>query len=566
MDENMSSKRDSTQAIWGLEGLTLRQKHIFINGWIFAPGEQVESLSLELFHRQSLSSTQSSDRIVLDCRKIRNDVLQAHPDQPEALESGFLGAGEWQRLPSKNDCLTLSAQLNSGRIASIQIPDQYWQNQISTKHFDQLSITVRQWKPYFKQILGLAVRGQWSSLYRKLARHMRDINQTAAPKSLTPSMLLKLGASPSGKIHLILDHRLGGGANHYREKLDREWLNAGDTVLTLTFHLMTLCPALTVSTPKKQKIFKLQRLQDLITILRPIDINSLTYNTGVSFTGAHKIPDFLLTLKWTHRSRLTVLLHDFFPICPSHFLLNNEGQFCNIPDVQICRKCLPSNPNGFTSLFRGNITEWRSRWGALLQQADEIIAFSQSTVELIQKAYPKLAKERGLSNGKSIIVHPHKVDYLYPSPPLNPQTDRLVIGIIGQIGFHKGSAFIRDFAQEIETQGGTEEIAIIGSLEGRANPRVIRQSGPYRREELPQRIRESQANIFLFTSIWPETFSYVSQEIIELGLPLACFNYGAPAERVKTYERGLILVSQDPAATLTSLRQFFQQVYHKKTT
>jgi glycosyltransferase involved in cell wall biosynthesis len=37
----------------------------------------------------------------------------------------------------------------------------------------------------------------------------------------------------------------------------------------------------------------------------------------------------------------------------------------------------------------------------------------------------------------------------------------------------------------------------------------------------------------LLPSIWPETFSYVTQELMSLGVPLVCFDLGAPAECVR---------------------------------
>ena len=42
-------------------------------------------------------------------------------------------------------------------------------------------------------------------------------------------------------------------------------------------------------------------------------------------------------------------------------------------------------------------------------------------------------------------------------------------------------------------------------------------------------------------SIVPETFSFVAEEVMALGLPLAAFDIGAPAERIRYYTRGAIL-------------------------
>jgi glycosyltransferase involved in cell wall biosynthesis len=196
------------------------------------------------------------------------------------------------------------------------------------------------------------------------------------------------------------------------------------------------------------------------------------------------------------------------------------------------------------------------------QCLDEIIAFSHSSIELLKRAYERKPGEPVVVREESVTVQPHSVDYIDRESLVIKNRDQLIIGIVGQIGFHKGASFIQALAQEIEQQGAKERIAVIGSLEGRCNPAIVRQSGPYKREDLAKAILESGANIMLFPSIWPETFSYVTQEIIQFGLPLACFSYGAPAERVNQYEKGLVLESQDPSDVLESLRQLFQASYH----
>jgi glycosyltransferase involved in cell wall biosynthesis len=74
-------------------------------------------------------------------------------------------------------------------------------------------------------------------------------------------------------------------------------------------------------------------------------------------------------------------------------------------------------------------------------------------------------------------------------------------------------------------------------------------------------IEKSGANVFLFPSIWPETFSYVVQELMSMSLPVASFNFGAPAERLETYQKGLVLDSMDPATVLDDLISFHRKSY-----
>ena len=52
--------------------------------------------------------------------------------------------------------------------------------------------------------------------------------------------------------------------------------------------------------------------------------------------------------------------------------------------------------------------------------------------------------------------------------------------------------------------------------------------------------------MFLIPSVWPETFSYTTSEIISMGFPVAVLPVGAPVERVKRYGKGLVLKNEQP--------------------
>ncbi|HQV89811.1 MAG TPA: glycosyltransferase, partial [Nitrosomonas sp.] len=90
-------------------------------------------------------------------------------------------------------------------------------------------------------------------------------------------------------------------------------------------------------------------------------------------------------------------------------------------------------------------------------------------------------------------------------------------------------------------------------------------TGRYERTALASAIEQSGANIFLFPSIWPETFSYVAHELMACGVPLCCFNLGAPAEAVANYSTGLLLDYQaSPAMLLEQMENFRAQLLHMR--
>lgn len=557
----MAAARASSRAmreIWQLEEFQLRDRRVFINGWCLIPGQALEKLELQLLD----ANGNLVGGFSLSAGNPRPDVHQAYQQYQHSLYAGFAGVGALPRQPGHDDKLVLSGILADGQdMVEYAIPIERLQPLLSPSALQRRKAAWFQFFVYVKRAIRLLRHGQFASLYEKLRRQLVGAPQKHLPHVLTRSTLLDLGAKPDAEIHLVVDHRLGGGANHYRERMVEPWLQAGSAVLTLTYHLGSLQLMLVVDTAHQQQRFALSHESELIKALSQISLATVTYNTAVSFVEPEVIPGLLLRLRRSHGAHLTVLVHDFFTICPSHFLIHSDGRYCGIPDLQSCSSCLHRNPHGFTSLCSGDVGQWRELWGPLLREADEVMAFSESSVQILRQAYEFWPDGVNWLEGRAITVQPHAVDYLVGDTVKVSQSSKLVIGVVGQIGFHKGAEVIRGLAQEIQLQGSDERIAIIGSLEVGVNSNIVQQSGPYKHSELAKMIEQSGANVMLFPSIWPETFSYVTQEILELDLPLACLNLGAQAERVQNYHKGWVLSASDPGVILKELRQLFKTSY-----
>ncbi|WP_255146662.1 glycosyltransferase [Synechococcus sp. ATX 2A4] len=436
----------------------------------------------------------------------------------------------------------------------LTIPEERWRAITTSRPLlAQMRIRLAHFRHYSLKAVGLIARGQLGVLHEKIQRQLSDQPSTQIPDA---GRLLHL-AQPTGKerVHLVVDHRLGGGANQYRERLTRQYLEQGDTVLVVGFQVTQLSLVLTVRRLEVTHHFLAASEKELSSSLQRIKLIDIIYNTAVSFVNPEEVPRLLTTLKQKNGGKLTLLLHDYFMICPSHFLLDKSGAYCGIPDADACRHCLPVNPHGFTSLFSGDIHQWRSAWQEVIKEADTILAFSQASASLLQKAFPDSVAPDVLQ------VQPHEVTYLRGQTIKVGSIEPLVIGIVGQIGLHKGAEVVRDLAAEIRRQRGTERIAVIGTLETNADKTIVSETGPYRHDNLAEEIRRSGANLMFLPSIWPETFSYVAQEMMELGLPIVCFDLGAPAERIRTYSKGFLLSSRRPEELLQELRMFSRRHY-----
>ena len=66
-------------------------------------------------------------------------------------------------------------------------------------------------------------------------------------------------------------------------------------------------------------------------------------------------------------------------------------------------------------------------------------------------------------------------------------------------------------------------------------------TGRYSEGEATHLLRRERPDIALLPSVWPETWSYVLDEVVAVGLPVVAFDLGAIAERVRATGQGMVL-------------------------
>lgn len=289
-------------------------------------------------------------------------------------------------------------------------------------------------------------------------------------------------------------------------------------------------------------------------LLQGIHIEAIFLNNIYSFKSPLNLLDFLVAIREKLDVSLVVALHDFFVLCPSLFLINIHQRYCDLPEPVTCEACFKQLHTDFPA-YAVSIAEWRANWGRLLAAATEIVAFSNSTRSLIMRVYPDI--------GNKINVRPHSIEsFNYQLITVN-LTQTLHIGVVGSIAWHKGWSVVKGLCDEIERRNLPYRITVIGELIPSFTARCLSVTGRYERSMLPIWIKHSGANLFLFTSIVPETFSYVAHEIMACGVPLCCFNLGAPPESIANYAMGRILTSTEPAPLLTELEAFLEDLRQK---
>lgn len=516
----------------------LRDGQVFIYGWGFVPGEVVTRVSLRLEF-----DTGSTVAIDVEYGRQRDDVTILFPGIHAAENSGFLllaGLGA-QRMKRAALRWEMAGQPDIETVLSL--PESA-ENTVTMSKFSHYKMLLR------KAAVLLRSAGA-RVLIRKIGRYFSN-----QPRSASEEEWRNLRATLAGRvISVIVDHDMGGGANIYRDKVIAERCAEGESVLLLGFHVASLQYFIEVFADTSSRRYPVSSPDALLALSAVGKLRQIIYNCAVSFRTPLHVVDTLITLHRQSSAPVLFLVHDYFVICPSHFLLDADGVFCGVPEIRICDTCLVAHRDGFVSLSGiRDVEVWRAKWFTLLALADEIRVFSESSKTMLQRAYPALG-------AASVRVVPHALHTQLPV--LHTEAGNILhIGVVGAIGRHKGAQIVAELATEIGRRGAAVKITVIGTLEAKVPREIVTVTGTYAPENLPVMIAQSGANVFLFPSIWGETFSYTSHELIAMGLPFACFDFGAQADAARRYQKGLVLNSMNGPEILDRLEAFWRTTYH----
>jgi len=366
-------------------------------------------------------------------------------------------------------------------------------------------------------------------------------------KKLRELLVFLITANRGSKPVLIFDHELGGGANDYRKNLVQNMVSQEKKVLVLSYNLKDKSYYLRYFYKEYQVFYRADHFEEVVRFLEYIPISQIILSQIVSFEDPMYVLEYVTQLKKKQACLVKFLVHDYFCICPSYNLLNQDQKYCSIPRMEVCRKCLQTNKGQFRLYIKEkNIDLWRRKWEEFLKKTDEIICFSQSSRNIILKAYPNVRKD-------VIQVVPHVVDYINEKIVGINNSNIVHIGILGGINLAKGSKIIEEMAWIIDKEKINAKIIIIGPFTEKNASKNIFVHGKYDQREIVDLVKKYKIDIFFIPSIWPETFSYTTEEIMQMNMPLAVFDLGAPAERVKNYEKGKVLSEMDAKKALKEI-------------
>jgi hypothetical protein len=532
------SEHKERELQYNVDRLVSNGKRVFAWGWVAHPAHAIEEVAL------LLEGDGWQTRLPASSGLVRDDVAGAFPRLRNAGASGFVATGFALRQPLRKVILHL--RFDDRDELELDVTKATETRVAHHRKLDELRWLAR-------------------AVWRRLRRgDIRGIVRRARAQNYSAPSLDDLGVVDGllpdlrgdRAVSIVFDHNLGGGANQYRRALIDERLAGGVTVLLCTYNLPTLDYRLQVCQPGGGgPIFRISSFLGLERLLGEAPVRELFVNSPVSFDEPLVFADWISTMRAGNPgARLTFAVHDYFSVCPSFVLLDADGKYCGIPDVSECAACLKRHRARYVALSPPTeMGAWRALWGRCMRASDEVRCFSNSTRQLLLRAYPDLDPGR-------ISVIPHRVDYLPSRLPRLDHAAPLVIGIIGHISEQKGALVIGEMLARLERDHPDVRVVVIGTLDVALKSDRLRVTGSFRHEDLVELIETSGINMFFFPSICPETFSYVTEEMMLLGLPIVAFDLGAPGERLRGYGKARLCGEVSSRAALATLVAFHEEL------
>ncbi len=383
-----------------------------------------------------------------------------------------------------------------------------------------------------------------------LVESMKEFNQADPLGPIRAYVLCRLTSSLSSKRYMIFHSELAGGSNIYIQRYAEHRRNEKAVTVLIRYRRSTRLYQIEYQWGKYKAILDMKSLDEVFAFCDTMELNQVIVNHLVTYPNVREHLKRIREYAEEKGIRLMAMVHDYYLICPSMYLMNEKEEYCGIHTLSQCEHCL-KNQQGYSLQDFASVREWRSAWRSFLLACQEVRVFSQDSAQLVKKAYGGLDQIQILPVQHTVLP---KIKKEFKT------TKTLNIGLLGTLTDFKGLQLVSKMVSLINEEKLPVRFVLCGSTFGKFKGRGLIQTGRYQTEKLPSLIQQNDIDLFFISSIYPETFSYTTQEAMEMGMPVACLPIGAPAERVARYEKGLVLAHMDARQVLQQLVEFGERV------
>lgn len=252
-------------------------------------------------------------------------------------------------------------------------------------------------------------------------------------------------------------------------------------------------------------------------------------------------------------ARVVFSFHDFYALCPSLKLLDDNDGFCGGTCTAGDGMCNVELWSGVSlpPLKNRWVHYWRARMEQALSFCDAFVTTSPAARDRIARAMPSLPDARF-----HVIPHGRNFDRFEDLQHLPNGDGPVRILVPGNINNAKGLQLI---ARLLELDRlGEFEFHVLGdcdlkSLDG-PKPARLHLHGRYGRSEFAMKVHAIAPHFGAVFSIWDETYCHTLTELWSVGLPAAVLDFPTLRRRMEDCGAGWVLEDMTPEAVLQSLR------------
>ena len=337
-------------------------------------------------------------------------------------------------------------------------------------------------------------------------------------------------AGPERAVALVIDHPRGGGSTRYLNIYEDRLRAEGFSVIRGR-RVGGGLPLMVFGEEPDAAWFNPFAEEDRLSqFVRAAGVDHLVINHMVDLPGVSL--DWAKTISERLGLSYEVILHDYYMICPRITLVDAQGRYCGVGDQAACAACLGARGREFAGV---DIAAWRATAEALLAGAARVVAPSEDLASRIRQTLPTIEVE--VFEPELTLTMPQR-----PHRPLRPG-ERLHVTMLGALDEPKGYAVIAELAKWIRATGAPIQLQVIGDTKGTRQLRRlgVTVTGRYIQADLEVILDRLAPHIFFFPAIWPETWSFTLTAALARGTPVAAFDIGAIAQRLRRAGAGALL-------------------------
>lgn len=240
---------------------------------------------------------------------------------------------------------------------------------------------------------------------------------------------------------------------------------------------------------------------------------------------------------------LVFSLHDFYMVCPSVKLLDQDLTYCGGTCTagigeQDCSVELWS-PRDMPPLKHRFIHAWRAKMERTLRFADCLVTTSEGARNTVRASFPGLADQRF-----EVIEHGRDFPHFERLAADLAESSRIRILFPGNISIAKGASLVARLLELDHSQ--LFEFHVLGDVDRSLAHLPLVRHGRYERKDFGARVAAIRPHFGAIFSIWPETYCHTLTELWAAGVPVIAMDMGAVGERIREHGGGWLLTDVDP--------------------